>query len=89
MIANGFELEGEPATYSQDETGLPGMHWQTKDPDGNVVYFDTTEPEQITTGDPKLLKRVLYSALAQLKAIDADRACIDAYDTEIVEKFSD
>ncbi len=88
LHANGFELVGEPSTYSEEETGVRGMHWQTKDPDGNVVYFDTTDPEQITTGAPKLLQRVLDTALAQLTAIEADRACIDAFEAEIVEKFS-
>lgn len=45
MSAAGLELEGEPSRYTEEEYGSPGAHWQTKDPDGNFVYFDATDAE--------------------------------------------
>lgn len=78
MTAAGLELEGKPERYSAEEYGSPGAHWRTKDPDGNVVYFDTTDPERIEPGDAAVLNRVLERACEQLEDVDADPACIDA-----------
>jgi catechol 2,3-dioxygenase-like lactoylglutathione lyase family enzyme len=79
----GLDLEGNPETYTSDEYGSPGAHWRTRDPDGNVVYFDTTEAEQIKQGDPALLSRLCKTTLARLQAIAADPACISTFKTEI------
>lgn len=39
----GIETTGKVETYVEGET--TGQHWQTKDPDGNTIYFDTTQDE--------------------------------------------
>ena len=83
LQAAGLDLEGNPETYTSEEYGSPGAHWRTRDPDGNVVYFDTSEPEQIKPGDPALLKRVCETTLARLEAIAADPVCITTFKTEI------
>lgn len=85
----GFELEGEPTRYTSEEMGgsAPGKHWQTKDPDGNVVYFDTTDPELITPGDPKSLRRVLLRAERQLQNIDAREDVTRVFQAEILHPF--
>jgi hypothetical protein len=84
----GFGLEGEPANYSPEEFGsAPGMHWATKDPDGNVVYFDTTDPELITPDDPVLLHRVLQTTLNQLKEVSAETDCIRAFESEVLSRY--
>ena len=49
--------------------------------------LDTTDPELILQGAPRELRRVLDRTLHQLADIDADTACIDAFKTEIVDKF--
>lgn len=51
---------------------------QTRDPDGNVVYFDTTDPELIEPGDAGRATQVLTGACRQLRDLNADCACIDA-----------
>jgi len=81
-------LEGEPSRYTEEEYGLPGAHWETRDPDGNVVYFDTSDPEIIKSGDPATLTSVLNRGLTQLQNIEADDTCITAFETEMITKFA-
>ena len=77
-----------PARYGGEEfNSAPGAHWQTKDPDGNVVYFDTTDPERIVPGDPTALQAVLQQTRQRLINISAEPTCIDAFETRIVQPF--
>ena len=89
MKACGFELEGQPERYTSEDMGgnAPGAHWNTRDPDGNVVYFDTSDPELIVQGAPRELARVFDRTLCQLKDIDAEAACVAAFVTKVVAKF--
>lgn len=89
MKASGFELEGEPVRYTEEELrgSAPGAHWKTRDPDSNVVYFDTKDPELIVEGDSEALKRVLNRALRQLEEITADEACVTAFKTDVVDRY--
>ncbi len=84
MQSSGFELEGNPARYTEEEFGMPGAHWSTRDPDGNVVYFDTSDQELIIEGDPATVNGVLTRAAARLNDIRADAACIDALQHMVV-----
>lgn len=45
LRAQGFTFDEAPSDYSKDEMGHDGQHWNVKDPEGNVVYFDTTVEE--------------------------------------------
>jgi catechol 2,3-dioxygenase-like lactoylglutathione lyase family enzyme len=83
----GFVLEGEPARYDKEEYGSPGAHWQTKDPDGNVVYFDTTDPELIVPADPTALTTVLEQTLRRLHNIGTDADSVAAF-REVLEPFA-
>ncbi len=78
MAAAGLELEGEPVGYTKEEFGQPGGHWQTKDPEGNVVYFDTTDPELIEPGDPTRIKNVLERACRQIADTGVNPAASEA-----------
>lgn len=88
LSGTGLALEGEPARYTAEEYGAPGAHWQTRDPDGNVVYFDTTDAERIASGDPAVVRAVLERTLRQLRAIDADASCTAAVRTQVMEPFA-
>lgn len=85
----GFELEGEPETYEGEEFNMDegGAHWQTKDLDGNVVYFDTAASERLTLGDPVLVRKVLERTAHQLENIKADADCRDAFKREMLDRF--
>ena len=84
----GFKLEGDPSTYAPGDMGpIAGAHWKTRDPDGNVVYFDTTDSELIEQGVARELKRVFDQTLRQLAEIGAETACVDAFKVEVVDKF--
>lgn len=88
LSATGLSPEGEPSRYGGEEfNSAPGAHWQTKDPDGNVVYFDTTDPERIVPGDPTALQAVLQQTRQRLINISAEPTCIDAFETRIVQPF--
>ena len=90
MTAAGLELEGEPTRYTSEEMGgsAPGAHWSTRDPDGNVVYFDTTDPELIVQGDPKEIEGVLRRTHRQLQNIGVDDECMAAFETEVMDRFT-
>ena len=88
LLAVGFDLGGTPARYTEEEFGLPGAHWQTSDPDGNVVYFDTSDPERIVPGAPDALKQVLERAHRQLLNIEADQDCLDVFTAEILSRYA-
>lgn len=85
----GFDLEGEPSRYTAEERGGsgPGAHWKTEDPDGNVLYFDTTDSQLITPGDPKFIAKVLRRAERQLKNIGVRDDCMSAFKAEILDPF--
>ena len=78
LSATGLELEGEPVRYTEEEYGSAGAHWQTRDPDGNQVYFDTTDDELIQPGSKDVVRRVLTTAIAQIEDIGAGAACKSA-----------
>jgi|TARA_B100000315_G_scaffold190887_1_gene181021 hypothetical protein len=90
MTATGLELQGEPTRYTSEEMGGsgPGAHWNTRDPDGNVVYFDTTDPELIVSGDPTASEYVLKRTRRQLQNIGADENCLAAFQTEVLDRFT-
>jgi len=80
----GFSLEGEPSTYTEEEFGMPGAHWNTRDPDGNVVYFDTADVELINPGDATMIESVLNNGIGRLRSISADAACVDAFNDSML-----
>jgi catechol 2,3-dioxygenase-like lactoylglutathione lyase family enzyme len=90
LSAAGLELEGEPTRYTSEEMGGPasGAHWNTKDPDGNVVYFDTTDPELIVPGESKAIETVLTGTQRNLRNIGADEDCMAAFQTEVLDRFT-
>lgn len=88
MRASGLELEGRPERYAAAGLGPAGAQWQTRDPDGNLVYLDTADPERIEPGDPTALRRVLECACRQLRDVDADPACIEAIQSKMIGRFA-
>ena len=77
LSASGLPLEGNPQRYSKEETAsfAPGIHWKTRDPDGNTVYFNTAEQALTATDHTPPLEAVLKRSLRQLKNINADPEC--------------
>ena len=80
--------EGQPQRYTKEEFGSPGMHWRTRDPDGHVVYFDTTDSERIEAGDPRVLRRILEHACHRLEQFGADPACAAAIRRDVLDRFA-
>ena len=83
LRGTGLALAGAPERYSAEDFGNPGAHWQTRDPDGNVVYFDTSDPEIIEPGDPERVKGALDRAARQLRNIGAEPSPRDILETEM------
>lgn len=52
MKAQGFDLEGTPVSGSSNTA------WQTRDPDGNVIFFDTNEKDAVPHRIRGLLKGI-------------------------------
>jgi catechol 2,3-dioxygenase-like lactoylglutathione lyase family enzyme len=81
MTARFPGLEGEPERYTPggaNGADFAGWSWSTRDPDANVVLFDTNERE---TGEPYRrwrAERVLRDAEHELARIGADEDCLDA-----------
>lgn len=65
LSASNLHPEGNPQPYSKEETAsfAPGIHWKTRDPDGNAVYFNTAEQALTATDHTPLLEAVLKRSL--------------------------
>lgn len=67
------DLEGEPETYRREDVDADadGACWTTRDPDGNMVFFDRNEND----GGPEAVAgrtaEILDGAIQALVAIDA------------------
>ena len=84
MTASGLKLEGEPTRYTKEQFDQPGMHWQTKDPEGNVVYFDTTDPELIEPGDAARIRLAFERTCRQLEDTGCDPSATEAIRSEFL-----
>ncbi len=83
MRSLGFELDGEPEHYHNEENGSTGVCWLTHDPDGNVLFFDTNEQDT-----PQFrLSRLLVRIDQELKMLGAESEHFAAFRREIVERF--
>ena len=77
-LQSQLNLPGEAIRYTEAEYGTDGAHWQSKDPEGNVVYFDTTDQELISENNPKEIRSLLSRCTDQLATLTNSNDCIDA-----------
>lgn len=68
------EIEGVPGRYTaeQNDGDAAGACWSTRDPDGNMVFFDTNELEEGPEYLERRTREILDGALEELTAIGAD-----------------
>jgi len=83
------DLEGEPEHYKaeQNEADADGCAWTTRDPDGNMILFDTNVRE---VGADALRNRtldVLQGAAAELTAIGADPSVLEKLRDEVIDPY--
>ena len=77
-----IKTEGKVETYVED--GETGTHWQTRDPEGNMVYFDTTENEESKAMEVNVLLRNLERRL-QVMGITSPH--FDALKSDLEDRF--
>lgn len=82
--AQGIEVEGEPRTYTKAEMGCDGTDWTTKDPEGNLVYFDTTEAEAEKSYQ---VRGFLDNIERQLETMGIESAAFGSFRDELTEKY--
>jgi len=85
------DLEGEPERYTSEqyESTASGECWATTDPDGNEIFFDTNQTE---TGDRYIRRRslqILRNAEQELEALGADPDLLNAFKSQILERFAE
>jgi catechol 2,3-dioxygenase-like lactoylglutathione lyase family enzyme len=68
------DIEGVPERYTaeQYDADADGAGWSTRDPDGNVVLFDTNENEMGSDYLGRRTSEILDGAVEELKAIGAE-----------------
>ena len=78
-----IEAPGKVETYFED--GSTGTHWQSRDPEGNVVYFDTTEGEASKTMEVNVL---LANLERRLKVMGVHSPHFDALKADLQSQCS-
>lgn len=79
----GLECEGEPEHYTAGQMGYDGWHWMTRDPAGNVVYFDTTDEEAPLS---HRVKTLLEGIELQLDGLGLQSSTFQAFKDELIGK---
>lgn len=77
-----IKAEGKIETYIED--GETGTHWQTRDPDGNVIYFDTTQNEESKAMEVNVLLRNLER---RLQVMGVASPHFDALRADLEDRF--
>ena len=74
------EATGQPFTYraADMEADADGMSWETFDPDGNAVFFDTNANETGAAGRSRLIVQTLRDAEQMLTNLGASKECLTA-----------
>ncbi len=80
----GIDVEGEPRTYTKAQMGCDGADWNTKDPDGNLVYFDTTEDE---TEKSYQVRGFLDNVERQLETMGIESSVFGSFRDELTKKY--
>jgi catechol 2,3-dioxygenase-like lactoylglutathione lyase family enzyme len=85
----GLGLEGAPERYSREQHGADaaGACWSTRDPEGNVIFFDTNETETGERAARERLAQLLRHTEQELSELGADE-CLGAFRREIFAKFA-
>lgn len=82
MKKQGYDLEGTPERYG-DSPGGSGMCWQTRDPDGNVIFFDTSEKD---SGRDRI-KGLLKGIEMELQTLGIESKQFEAFKKEIQQSM--
>lgn len=82
LLSLGIKAPGKVENYLED--GSTGTHWQSRDPEGNVVYFDTTEDEASKTREVNVLLKNLER---RLKVMGVDSPHFDALKADLEAQF--
>ncbi len=74
------EATGQPFTYRAEDmdADADGTSWETFDPDGNAVFFDTNANETGAAGRSQLIVQILRDAEQMLTRLGASKECLKA-----------
>lgn len=72
------EATGQPFTYRAEDmdADADGTSWETFDPNGNAVFFDTNANETGAAGRSHLIVQTLRDAEQMLIHLDAPKECL-------------
>ena len=81
LASQGIAAEGAPEAYSTEGSGT---HWNTRDPEGNVIYFDTAADEAPRSKQVALLLTDLERYMAKAGIVSTTFA---AFKEELEAKY--
>jgi len=89
LRGRGEAPEGKLERYKTGEQGanFDGECWSTRDPGGNVVFFDTNASERGEAAVQSRVSQLLRDTEQELVRIGASAACVGAFRREIVAKY--
>ena len=82
--SKGIEVVGSPEPYTAEKMGSDGMHWNTRDPDGNVVYFDTMAEEAPKS---RKVERLLDDIERYLAKAGIESTTFAAFRAELTDRY--
>ncbi len=86
----GLDLAGKPEPYEREKYGADadGACWSTRDPDCNVILFDTNRGEEGEENRQRRVADLLRNTEQDLRDLGASADCLDAFRTEILAKYA-
>lgn len=82
-------LEGAPQHYTPSDlnhgAAAPGTSWRTRDPDGNVIFFDTNRNEEGDAYRQQRVAEILEDAEQDLINAAASAECLSSL-REVIQK---
>lgn len=86
------EVPGAPFRYHADHldhaADADGASWETRDPDGHHILFDTNELESSEEGRARRIAHVLADAERALEQAGASADCLEALRTHVIDRFT-
>jgi catechol 2,3-dioxygenase-like lactoylglutathione lyase family enzyme len=90
LRAQGLDLPGRPERYTGARHGADadGACWSTRDPAGNVVFFDTNRNEEGPDYARRRLAQLLRNTEQELVDAGASAECLEAFRTHVLAKYT-
>lgn len=80
-------LEGRPEARGAEHENGEGESWGIRDPDGNVVFFDTNSTERSAGFRESRIAEILHDTSRQLEVYGASEECLRDFRDHVLARY--